>query len=153
MTAYDLDLLTGIAQHLHAREIATWSAEGIYTPDQTGIILDWLPDTPDAAIALTAYPVTDDVTASMATVGVQVRCRKAGANPTACRELTTNVFLDLHGRTAWTLPTGLRVVQIYRRSAESPTRDGSNRWTSNQNYYADVYIPPMHQQPAEEPTP
>lgn len=141
---YDVDLARGIGQFLAARGHGTWRDTGAYATDETGIVLDKMPDNPANAIVLSPYGVSDDVSMSGNTTGLQIRTRAAGQDPAASRLKATQVFLELHGRSQLTLPTGLLVVQMYRQSATSGGQDSAGRWSMIQNFYCDLYVPEMN---------
>lgn len=152
--AYDLDLLTGIARELDTAGIGVWKPETAYADDDVAITLDALPESPGTAIALSAYTLTDDPVEGANVTGLQVRSRAAARDDSRPgRELADAIFLFLHGRWAWTLPTGLHVVQIGRRSHVSGGQDQNGRWSIIQNFHADLHVPQMHQHQIPEETP
>lgn len=151
--SYDLDLMIGVAKHLAERGHGVYRDdpdELIYQADEAAIVLDGMPQEPDVAIVLSAYTLNDDVSMSSNLTGLQIRTRAAKNDVAGGRELAAAIFLDLHGRTGWDLSTGLRVVQIYRRSHTSGGRDENGRWSVIQNFYADLYVPQMHVTITEE---
>lgn len=135
---YTDQLLTGCALQLQADDIGVWNAAGVYSAGQTGIVLAYLPDQPDAAIALTAYPVLDDSTEGSDVVGVQVKSREAGEDPRPAMDLADLVHQSWHMRHDLVLPNGVQVTQIERRSALSDGRDQNRRWGTTQNFYFTV---------------
>lgn len=142
--SYEQDLAAGIGQFLDTQGHGVWRDDGIYTAQETGIVLDIMPAEPDNAIVLTPYGVDDDPSQPDNVTGLQIRTRAAGRDPAAARKLGADVFLELHGRTHLVLPTGLHVVQILRQSSVSGGQDDNGRWTMIQNYYCDLHVPAMH---------
>ena len=142
--SFTKDLLTGLAAYLHSASVGTWKATGAYTSGQTAIVIGALPQTPDRAIALAFYPVEDSPSLSDSVAGVQVITRWGGEDPTATDDLADGVFDALHGMTAVTLSTGVRVVQCLHQSGASLGRDGNGRWERSDNYYLTIHRPSTH---------
>ena len=141
---YRTDLLTGLARHLAAEGIGTWNPDGVYTPAQTGVVLGAVPPAPDRIITLTGYGVTDDLVHADTITGIQVRCRWAGRDPRPVDDLADLVFDLWHGAGPLTLPTGVRVLQLERRSSASLGTDDNGRWSRSDNYYATTHRPSPH---------
>lgn len=142
--SYEQDLAAGIGQFLETLALGVWRDDGVYTAQETGIVMDVMPSEPDNVIVLTPYGVEDDPSLADNVTGLQVRSRAAGRNPAAARKIGSDVFLALHGRTNLVLPTGLHVVQILRQSSVSDGQDENGRWTMIDNYYCDLHVPAMH---------
>lgn len=141
---FDVDLLNGVGQLLAAEGVGTWRNAGIYAAGETAIVIGGLPQTPDRAVGIVSYGVTDDPSLSDSVVGLQITTRWAGQDPRDVARLTTRVFNALHGRINTDLPTGIHVPQILRRSWTSIGQDGNSRWRTVQNFYADVHRPTPH---------
>jgi len=142
VSGFSTNLLTGLAVYLAAAGIgATWNASGAYGVLDTGIVLGTLPQTPDRVICLTAYGVSDSPSLSDSVLGVQVRCRWGGADPRPVDDLNDSIFSILHGKTAFTLSTGVVVVQALRQSTASLGQDEGRRWSMTANYYLTVHRP------------
>jgi len=139
-SGFDTNLLTGIAVAFNTAGIGTWNTTGEFDDDQTGIVLGTIPTSPDRIITLTTYGVSDEVNPS-SVIGVQIRCRWAGADPRPVNDLSDLIFDYLHAKTQWTLSTGVVVVQCLRNSAGTLGQDTNNRWSNVSNYYMDVYRP------------
>lgn len=137
-------LLTGIAQLLDARGVATWRSAGAYTAGETAVVLGGLPQSPDRVVALAGYGVGDDGTLSDSTIGVQVTTRWGGQDPRPGDELVDAVFDTLHGLHDATLPTGVRVVLSMRQSWTSLGQDANQRWRMVQNFYVTTHRPSAH---------
>jgi hypothetical protein len=143
-TGFNTNLLTGIAVAFNAASIGTWNTTGIYTAAQTGIVLGNIPQAPDRIIALMTYAVSDSPNLSDSVIGVQIRCRWAGADPRPVDDLADLIFNLLHGKTALALGTGataVTVVQCLRQSAATLGQDSNGRWSNVSNYYMDVWRP------------
>lgn len=134
---YTENLLTGLARDLHAGEIGTWRTNGVYTKDQIGIILGTFPDKPADVIALMAYPVSDDPVGDDV-IGIQVRTRRDGQDPRPGMNLADDIHERWHMAHDLTLPGGVFVKQLERRSATSGGRDSAGRSSLIQNFYATV---------------
>jgi len=143
MTAgFQTNLLTGLATDLQTGSIGTWSTAGVYTPTQTGIVLDVVPQTPDRIITLTDYPVSDDVSGPDSVVGIQVRCRWGGADPRLVKDLADLIFQRWQNMCNVTLTGGVYVVQCLRQSGPvSLGQDANLRWSNSTNYYLKVGNP------------
>lgn len=134
------DLLNGLAAFLAAAGAGTYRSDGsAYQSGETAIVFAAMPSTPDRAIVLSDYPVTDDPSLSDSVVGVQIRCR-GGVDPHDVEAVADGVFDVLHGKFAFTLGP-VRVVQALRNSAVPLGRDDSNRWENSNNYYLTVNRP------------
>jgi hypothetical protein len=137
------DLLNGVAAVLAGAGAGTYRADGsAYAAGETAIVFGAMPQTPDRAIVLSAYTVTDDASLSDSVIGLQVRCR-GGSDPHDVEAIAGAVFDQLHGRTAYQAGT-VRVVQSLRRSGTPLGRDDSNRWEHSDNYYLTVHRPSLH---------
>lgn len=146
MSDFDTDLATGVAVLLDAASIGTWKPTGVYASGDTAIVLDELPQAPDAAIALAVYPITDDPALSDSVAGLQVMTRAGGQDPRVVRGIASSVFDQLHGLYGYALSTGIRVVNIERRGGASLGKDSLNRWGRVDNYYVTCWRPSTHRQ-------
>jgi len=134
------DLLNGLASFLAAAGVGTYRSDGsAYATNETAIVFAAMPSTPDRAIVLSDYPVTDDPSLSDSVIGMQVRCR-GGVDPHDVKAVADAVFDVLHGKTAFTLGT-VHVVEALRNSGAPLGRDDSNRWEHSDNYYFTVNRP------------
>lgn len=138
---FTTDLMTGLALNLQAADIGTWRANGAYQAAETGIVLRVLPDQPDRVICLATYGVNDAPVEGMDTIGLQVRTRWEGVDPRDGDNLADDIFEHWHSAHDVTLPGGVFVKQILRRSAVSGgiagtgSLDGARRWVTVQNFY------------------
>jgi hypothetical protein len=138
------DLTAGVAQLLAAANVASWSPSAAYASGVTGIVVGKMPPSPDAAVALMTYAVSDDPTLSDSVTGLQVMTRTGGADPTTTNDLSDAIFDQLHGLSGVTLSTGVRVVMCERRSGVSLGQDDLKRWVRSDNYYATCWRPSPH---------
>lgn len=141
---FQTDLAVGFADLLVTAGAGTWRATGAYATSETGIYLRVLPASPDRAIVLAPYVVTDDPTLSDSVTGLQIATRWEGANPTGNDDLADAVFDALQNLPRTTLSTGLVVTDCYRRSGSSLGQDGNQRWRTAQNFYIDAHRPSTH---------
>lgn len=139
--SFTTDVLEGVAQWLSSAGIGTWRSTGVYTADETGIVLRAQPQTPDRVLTLSTYSLSDDPSLSDSVVGLQVITRWGGGDPRPNDDLADQVFDLLHGATQVDLSTGLRVVQALHRSGTSLGQDANQRWRTSSNYALDVYRP------------
>lgn len=137
------NLLNGMAQLLATGGAGTYRSDGTaYLPGETAIVLGAMPQTPDRAIVLSDYPVTDDPSLSDSVIGLQVRTR-GGTDPHDVKAIAGAVFDLLHGATAYQAGT-VHVVQSLRQGGGPLGRDDSNRWEHSENYYLTVHRPSTH---------
>jgi hypothetical protein len=142
VSGFQTDLLIGHAVLLASAGLGTWSTTGVYTTTQTGIVLGTVPQGPDRVITLSAYGVADDPSLSDSVMGLQVRCRWGGQDPRYVDDLADSIFAYLHGKEAYTLSTGIVVVQCHRISGPvSLGQDENRRWSNVQNFHLTVHRP------------
>ncbi|MEU1141777.1 minor capsid protein [Streptomyces sp. NPDC005885] len=132
MSGYTSSLLDGIAALLAEAGVGVWRPDGVIEDPDTGIFRGVMPDTPDRAVGLTAYPVTDDDTTNAAT-GVQARMR-AGRHPDAIDDLADAVWDVLHNRQHYDL-NGVHVSLSWRQSQAWIGQDAQGRMELTSNYY------------------
>jgi len=143
---FESNLLTGLAVYLAAGGIeATYRTSGVYTALETGIVLGNVPQAPDRVITLTVYGSDDDPALSDSEVSVQVRCRAQGADKRLVDDLDSAIFNLIDAKLAWTLSTGVYIVQCQRKSGPAPLgQDGNSRWSVSSNYAVTVHRPSMY---------
>ncbi|XTZ18190.1 minor capsid protein [Micromonospora echinospora] len=133
-------LLTGLAEHLHAAGIGTWRTDGPYAPEETGIVIRSVPQSPDRLLTLAAYPVGSTAPGlADHQLAVQIRIR-AGTDPAECDDLADEVYELLDGAYGLTWG-GIPVVQVWRQSYTSLGDDSNGRWQRSENYYLDTMRP------------
>jgi hypothetical protein len=135
------DLLTGFADLLGAAGAAKWNASGAYADTDTGIYVQVTPPSPDGAVILTTYPVSDDPTLADSVVGLQAMTRMGGLDPRPVNDLSDAIFDQLHGLHDVALSTGVHVVECVRRSGVLLGQDDLRRWLRSDNYYVTTYRP------------
>jgi hypothetical protein len=139
--AFTSDLLSGLAVLLEDAGIGEWHPDGaLYAADEVAITLRALPDKPDRALALAAYPLSDHPSENDSKLGVQVRTRGAGQDPRGADDLGDAVFEVLHGLTE-TVLGGVYVIQALRQSSAPLGRDESGRFEATSNFHLDVARP------------
>lgn len=143
------DFTEGFAQLLAAASIGLTYADE-YTPDQTGIgLMTWPLGLPgadlDNAVALAPYPLVEDPTLGITTLGLQIRSRAAGRDPRAVWAIDDAIAGVLLGRYPLTLPTGVRINTLVKAGSPGSTGvDDSQRWTWLSNYVCSAMHPTAH---------
>lgn len=137
---FTTDFLTGLAEQLAAAGIGAWSTTAAYTAAQTGIVLNVVPQAPDAVIVLGGYSISDDSAYGDTVQGVQVRTRTAGLDPRPTDDLADQIFDLWHGRHDF-LVASRRVVLAERTSWTPLGADGSRRHERSDNYAFTVHRP------------
>ncbi|GAA3705380.1 hypothetical protein GCM10023081_46770 [Arthrobacter ginkgonis] len=130
------NLADGIGQHLSATGAIAYKTSGTYLTSEVGLHLDQLPTTPDRAVGLTLYPVTDSGNTD-SIVGAQFRIRGRANNRADVKDTGDAIFDALHDLQAVTLG-GIPVVRVWRNSAASLGADSSNRQEETHNYYLEL---------------
>ncbi|MGW5409029.1 minor capsid protein [Streptomyces spiralis] len=132
MSGYTSSLLDGIAGLLEGAGVGVFRPDDVISDPDTGIFRGVMPDSPERALALTAYPVADDETANAIT-GVQVRMR-AGRDPDAVDDLADDVFDTLHNHRHYEAG-GIHVALSWRQSQAWIGQDSQGRMELTANYY------------------
>ncbi|MFD3572804.1 minor capsid protein [Streptomyces sp. NPDC058644] len=127
-----VDVVDGLARLLDARGIGTYRPDGVYTAGETAITDTVMPDGPDRAIVLTAYPVDESAALTDTVLAVQVRTR-AGPDPREVNTLDDDVFAVLHASGRHTFGAA-RITLIYRFSSGSLGADANGRQERTSNY-------------------
>lgn len=129
------DATAGLAAHLAAAGVGAWNPAGVYTADQTAIVVGVTPTAPDRCVTITPYTVADATAGSDTVQGFQVRCRAGRGNPVDVYDLADAVHEALHGATDLTLGQA-RVALIYRASHTQLGVDENGRHQTVSNFYA-----------------
>lgn len=132
MSGYTSSLLDGIAGLLAEADIGIFRPDAVISDPDTGIFRGVMPDTPERALGLTAYPVVDDDTTNAVT-GVQIRMR-AGRDPDAVDDLADAVFDALHNRRQYRI-NGVYVALSWRQSQAWIGQDVQQRMELTSNFY------------------
>lgn len=132
MSGYTSSLLDGIGGLLQEAAVGVYSPDIVIGPSETGIFRGVVPDEPDRAIGLTAYPVEDtDLTDTI--TGVQFRMR-AGRDPNAIDDLADTVFDLFHNRQHYDCGA-VRVALSWRQSQAWIGQDTHGRMELTSNFY------------------
>ncbi|MEU4332330.1 minor capsid protein [Nonomuraea dietziae] len=137
--SWTTDILTAIAEHLHAQGVAVWKPAGGYISTDTAITFGRLPSTPDRAIALAAYGVdqfADDPVNTDGTQGVQLRLRGT-TDPRVVDDIADRAFDALQG---WQNPAA-GILLCTRRINAPMGVDGNQRWERADSYHLLVHRP------------
>ena len=136
---FDVEFKAGFGKLLAEAELGKWG--GPFTTGDTGIVDGGLPSSPENAIALASYSISDDPTLSDSVIGLQATVRAKGQDPRPTERLTAKLYDQLHGLTDVLLPGGVYVVQCYRQSWTSLGQDENSRWREVSNFYVTVHRP------------
>lgn len=136
-------LLRAIAVQTAAEhdELIQYSEAGAYSGPRAGLYDTVLPETPDDAIAVTVYPLSDNVSDGDAIFGVQFRCRSSSKS--RLYELEDAIRDSWARRPGGTLGA-VRLVQSVWSSGASLGQDANDRLIRSSNYYLTVHRPSMH---------
>ncbi len=137
------DFVEGFAELLAGAGLGLTYAD-TYTANQTGIGLMNFPLLATNSVALAPYPLTDDPLQNMSMVGLQIKSRTTGQDPRAVWALDDTIADYLLGNYPITLPTGVRVVSLYRGSSASLGQDDAQRWNWVSNYPCNCFRPSLH---------
>ncbi|MFM9602678.1 minor capsid protein [Streptomyces turgidiscabies] len=132
MSGYTSSLLDGIAGLLAEAGVGVFTPDAVVENPATGIFRGVIPDQPDRALGLTAYPVEDSDNTNAIT-GVQIRMR-AGRDPDAIDDLADAVWDVLHNRRYYEV-NGVRVGLSWRQSQAWIGQDALKRMELAGNYY------------------
>jgi hypothetical protein len=138
--SWTTDLLTAIAEHLDAQDVAAWKPAGGYTPSDIAITFGRLPSTPDRAIALTAYGVDQfaaDPVNTDSTQGVQLRMRGIPLDPRSVDDIADQAFDALQG---WRHPAA-GILLCTRRINAPMGVDGNQRFERADSYHLLMHRP------------
>jgi hypothetical protein len=133
------DLMTGIAEHLHAEGAGTWNPTGVYTAGQTGIYIAVMPpgsttsSSLDRAIVLTDYDPNGGNQAGDVFPRLQVRCRGIRNDPLSVVAIKDAVRDALEGLQSVTFGT-VTVSGINHTSGAPMGIDGNGRHERSDNY-------------------
>lgn len=133
MSAWEADLLIGIAELLDAETSGVWKPAGGYTTSDTAIVVDFTPPSPDRVIclALDELPGADGIGDVLYRLQVRTRGPKAPLN---VRGIAGEVRGVLDGRGPGVI-NGIAYSQIRLQSGAPLGRDGSDRFERSDNYY------------------
>jgi hypothetical protein len=144
VSGFERDLLTGLAGVLNTAGAGTYLAPGTaYTPGATAITFGDMPDGPefpDRCITLATYPLSDAPKEALSMIGVQVRGRGLPGDFLDATDLNVAIFNALHGLQERTFGT-CYLIQLLRKTSIPMGMDGSKRWETSSNFYADINPP------------
>ncbi len=132
MSGYTSSLLDGIAGLTEAAGIGVFRPDFVIEDPDTGIFRGVMPDKPDRAIGLTAYPVQDSDLPDAVT-GVQFRMR-AGRDPDAIDDMADAVWDAFHNRQHYDCG-GIHVALSWRESQAWIGQDTHGRMELTSNFY------------------
>jgi hypothetical protein len=131
--SYTSNLLDGIAGLLAEAGVGVFRPDGMVGADETGIFRAVMPDQPDRALGLTAYPVEDSEHTDAIT-GVQIRMRAGPGDVDAIDDLADAVFDALHNRQHYEVG-GVHVALSWRQSQAWIGQDTHGRMELTSNFY------------------
>jgi hypothetical protein len=132
VSGYTSSLLDGLAVLLQEAGVGVFDPDAVIEDPATGIFRGVMPDSPERAIGLTAYPV-EDTDLTDAITGVQFRIR-AGRDPDAVDDLADAVFTALHNRQHYKAG-GIHVALSWRQSQAWIGQDAKGRMELTSNFY------------------
>lgn len=137
-----IDFTEGWAQLLAERvDGLAWQSDGAYPADVTGIFVLAMPQKPARLVTLAPTLLGGDATLSMSTVGLQVRCRSAGADPRDVMALDDSISTQMLGLFPVTLPNGVRVSLLTDVDGSPMGQDDNQLWHWTHNWHMSVYRP------------
>ncbi|GAQ52061.1 minor capsid protein [Streptomyces acidiscabies] len=131
--SYTSSLLDGIGVLLDTAGIGTFDPDHVFVEGETGIFRSVMPDVPERAIAMTAYPV-EDTDLTDAITAIQFRMR-AGRDPDAIDDLADALFDALHNRQHYQVGGGIHVALSWRQSQAWIGQDAHGRMELTSNFY------------------
>ncbi len=137
---FTVDFLTGLGVYADAQNVGKWG--GPFAANDVALTIDLLPATPDKAVAMTAYPVSDSG-GTDSVIAVQFRIRGAPNNRVADKDILDRLF-DVFHDLEHTVIGGAQVVRMWRQSEAILGPDSSNRPEHTANYYAQITRPGTH---------
>ena len=140
--SWTTEVVEALAQRIAAADLGTWRPTGAYTAGETGIFVKAMPASPGRVIVISPYTVTESAHLSDKVQGFQLRCR-GGPDPRDVDNLTDDLRELLHGARDFQLGPA-HVAHMWRQSQASLGVDGSGRWQTSSNYYAQTAQPTAH---------
>lgn len=134
------DLCTGLAQMLNDNGVGVYKPAGGYVPTDTAIFIKNLGESPDRAIAITAYATVDDPKINNTKFRVQFWTRGVPNNSLDVDDVADAIFLLLQGMEHVQFGT-VHVVQALRVSSSSLGTDTNSRTERSDNYEFDTNVP------------
>lgn len=128
---FTTDLITGIGKYLQAHGVGKWDTP--YATSDIPLAAYALPATPDRAVSITPYPVSDSGGTDSITA-IQFRARGTAGNRMNAADVMDAIFDQLHDVEHVTIG-GICIVRIWRQSQAYLGTDGNNRQEHTANYY------------------
>lgn len=144
MTDFVSDFLTGWAMDFDANGLAVWEPSGVYDFTVCGIGLHGLLTDNPTCIGLSAYPLTEDPTLGIASLGIQVMARVASQDVRDVRALIGPIEEHVLGRYPITLPSGVRINTLTAGPSTSLGMDDSQRQIWASSYPCTAMRPTAH---------
>lgn len=135
-------ITTGIAELMHAAQVAVWRPTGQYQATERAIAIGDLPSSPSEAVALTVYGSADDPHYADSTVMLQALIRGT-ADPRSVDHVAAALADLIHGREGYDLG-GVPIIESHRQSWSRMGQDGGGRWRRSDNYYLQAHTPTAH---------
>ena len=137
MTPDSTQVLEALAQHLADNGIAQYSADGIYSGSLPAVVLGYIPEQPDAVIALNiANESTHRAGKPAPDMWIHIRVRTPGTDPRTTERLSQAIY-DLidSAHQSWQTVT----VRDCHRTVRAPLiQDTNRRYTRADMYQAHI---------------
>ncbi|GAA1029760.1 MULTISPECIES: minor capsid protein [Amycolatopsis] len=127
-----------IARHLAENGVGIFRPDGVYAPDETGIVFGAVPAEPARVVALLLYPLTADADAD-AKYGLRIRYRSSGADPRDTLDAVDATFDAL--AYAGERQLGLAVHLLTRATSNASGTDQNGRYLHTDTYQIDAHHP------------
>lgn len=140
MTLSAHDLLVAFANRLDAASVADFDPQGLYQPDQVGVVFEVVPDTPNSVVVLSIYDrqghrnpkLTDEV------VRLQARVRTGPRAPVSVHSLAESVHAQFETHRGLVV-AGVVLPRVHRVSYLPMGRDSKDRPEVSLNY--EIVVP------------
>lgn len=141
------DIITNLGVLLNSSGVGVWDTTGAFQPTDTAVVAEAMPPTPDRAIVLTTFPLTQIAGSTTGRWILQVRTRGLPNEVLDCVDLTDQVKTVIDGLTnqLWGNTT---VSQVIFYSSIPMGVDDSVRFEHVTKYYVDLDEPPTPLRPA-----
>lgn len=129
-------LLTGVCE-LAAAQVPgfTYRDNGLYQPDETGIVRKAMPPGPDRVVVVNTYVPGGDGARSEQLLAIQFRCRGLPNDPDDPDDMADELYRVFHRAENVTVGPA-QLALVWRQSYAQAGKDSSNRFETTSNFYA-----------------